>query len=612
MKNFILLLLISHLFINNLLSQNVCSRGVNESQFFSMTSTTDSVNLRPSGAENGSDNSALRNLINNAPSGGRIINLIPSGNKKTFYFLAVDLKSNIHIRVHKNVTLKTDRSTLADDENAIMFKAGFNKQANNVSISSIGDEDDASERFKVRLRQLVPFSRNANRSSSPRLSGESFVEFSDVYNFKISNVRVYDNYSRLSSILLGLNSISSKKLNDLPRNGIVKNIKTTQGHGGYGLTQVQAGIGVLFKNLVGTGGITLRLETGAAAVILNSSMTLNGIYARGIECIDGKNVVALTPHNAHQGCVDISDIKSRGCKFAFGAGKGFKDDKELKLSKMNPDIRATFSNSQINNAKIGARPGHVLISKLNSEFGTFSSVKISDIKVWGGDKAQIKSKDYAFYTPAVKNMLVSKQYNLDSETKNAKSISAINYSADPKTDRCKCLGDNSMSENERMKLNGCYKIRVVGGPFLGRNSGLNVVKLKTNISTFFMNNSSNPTNRVKLVTSVHEDRLSGNSGANACGNSSKQQLDKSSLTFSSSDDDLEKIILYPNPNSGEFSIRAKIGSKISLFNSLGVAIKEFEAKEQLTKVILKDAAKGIYFAHIQHNDKIEIIKTIIK
>lgn len=611
MKRLILLLLF---LTSNLFSQNVCSRGINESEFFTMTSTTDSVDLTPSGSENGSDNTAIKNLIDNAPTGGRIINLIPSGNKKTFYFLAVDIKSNIHIRVHKSVTLKTDRSTLADNQNAIMFKAGFNQQARNVSISSIGNENDASERFKVRLRQLVSFSRDANRSSSPRLSGEAFVEFSDVDNFKISNVRIYDNYSRLSSILFGLNSISSKKLNDLPRNGVVKNIRTTQGHGGYGLTQVQAGIGILFKNLTGTGGITLRLETGAAAVILNSSMTLNGIYARDIECIDGKNVVALTPHNAHQGCVDISDIKSRGCKFAFGAGKGFKDDKELKLNSMNPDIRATFTNSQINNAKIGAKPGHVLISKLNSEFGTFSNVKISDIKVWGGDKAQIKSKDYAFYTPAVKNILVSKQFNLDSETKNAQSISAINYSADPETDRCKCLGDNSMSENERIKLNGCYKIRVVGGPFLGRNAGLNVVKLKTGNSTFFMNNSSNPTDRIRLVTSVHEDRLSGNSGANACPTNSTQAQEEqlnNNLTFSS-EYDLSKASLYPNPNSGEFNIRAKIGSKISLFNSFGVAIKVFEANEELTRVALKNVAMGVYFAHIQHNDKVKTIKVIIK
>ena len=74
-------------------------------------------------------------------------------------------------------------------------------------------------------------------------------------------VKVTDTNAR-SAVCFDYNRINSTLLYHA-MNGKVINITASDYPSGYGLTQVQSGENIYFENLDGTGGNTLRMETGA-------------------------------------------------------------------------------------------------------------------------------------------------------------------------------------------------------------------------------------------------------------------------------------------------------------------------------------------------------------
>ena len=80
----------------------------------------------------------------------------------------------------------------------------------------------------------------------------------------------------------------------------------------YGTTQVQSAEDVRFENLDGTGGVTLRLETG----IVNPGAIVTNIEARNIVCRDGHAAVMMEPHTQKNGLVTVHNATSFGCSTA--------------------------------------------------------------------------------------------------------------------------------------------------------------------------------------------------------------------------------------------------------------------------------------------------------
>ena len=74
----------------------------------------------------------------------------------------------------------------------------------------------------------------------------------------------------------------------------------------------------------------------------------------------------------------------------------------------------------------------------------------------------------------------------------------------------------------------------------------------------------------------------------------------------------EKILIYPNPNNGQFQLKLERNSLVSIFNNLGSIVYEYQNSEaERLSVNLKDQPPGFYYLKILQEDKILHSKFII-
>lgn len=121
-----------------------------------------------------------------------------------------------------------------------------------------------------------------------------------------------------------------------PSHFYVANITTTGGVWGYGTTQVQALRDSVFENIDGTGGATLRLETGAHG----AGAVVTGIVARNIICRNGHSAVLAGPHCQKNGDFHIYNVSAYSCNNAVSIGQGYVDP-----NKPNCTEPGVYSNS---------------------------------------------------------------------------------------------------------------------------------------------------------------------------------------------------------------------------------------------------------------------------
>eukprot|EP00935_MAST-01C_sp_MAST-1C-sp1_P001133 g1133.t1 len=107
-----------------------------------------------------------------------------------------------------------------------------------------------------------------------------------------------------------------------PKDGVIVNVTSTGSIYGYGTTQVQGLLDSHFENIDGTGGITLRLETG----VYLPGKTVANITARNITCRDGHSAVMSGPHNQVNGRFEVQQVLALGCQSAVGIEAGFGDN----------------------------------------------------------------------------------------------------------------------------------------------------------------------------------------------------------------------------------------------------------------------------------------------
>ena len=71
------------------------------------------------------------------------------------------------------------------------------------------------------------------------------------------------------------------------------------------------------------------------------------------------------------------------------------------------------------------------------------------------------------------------------------------------------------------------------------------------------------------------------------------------------------ILIYPNPNNGEFTIQSNVDLVVTLSNELGQAIRTIElSAAHNNKVSVQDLSKGIYFIAGQ-KDEVKINQKIV-
>ena len=314
-------------------------------------------------------------------SGGGVIRI----RKGTYCLKDVLLRSNIHIKIDSDVIIQPDLAGVVAGRNINMFIVGEDFYVENVAITN-SDEDstDSSTWFKGH----IPAGDDL---------GVRFVEFGNVKNFKFSGLSLTDNYSRFSNIVLNLPS--SENVDEASTNGVIKNVVMTGMHVGYGVVQMQTGKSVLYKNLDGQGGVTLRVETGAAATNQVNKITVDDVVGRNITSRFGDAAFNMSPHRVDQGRVDIEGVVSINSTHAVQIAAGF----------------------------ISTKPG------LIDRKGTFDSRSyIGDITVTGGVGAQIKGKDFKFFDCTDRRELILKCQNPDNESTPGHSIGAVRDNAGAK------------------------------------------------------------------------------------------------------------------------------------------------------------------------------------
>lgn len=351
-----------------------------ESDFFTDTigSVSQSVNLVADygaiGTDTLDDSAALQLAIDEMtalPDGGRI--LIPAG---TFYLNDIRIRSNVHIEVDAGATLK---SSAVGTKNSGLFyfgaKSGIDEitPVENASLRGVGGQ------FTVDFRDAV----NPNLLVVNTKSGK---------NFLIADFILYDNNTKFSAITV--NTGEHNGVYGRSENGVIKNITAYNMHYGYGVMQMKAGKNILFKNLWGQGGCTLRLESGGSIFTAPSDMIMEDVYARDIYCEYGRSALMMSPHTRDNGHVDVARVTAVGCSFGSTISPGF-------VAKGETGTPGTFASSSI-------------VRDLHSVYDL---------------GAQIKPKHFR-YIPCELRGLVVEERNPDGESHPGPSIANVLYSAD--------------------------------------------------------------------------------------------------------------------------------------------------------------------------------------
>ncbi|MCL7754588.1 T9SS type A sorting domain-containing protein [Polaribacter sp. Z022] len=321
------------------------------------------------------DSSKTQTAIDDISTNGGGVLTIPSGN----YSLGdINLKSNVHIKIDENAVIRPFYEIPSDGKlkNYAIFKLGSNTNPiQNISITSL-----SNNRFTVDL----------TNNNNPNVA---VVNCQKVTNFKIANFNVLDSYTKFSAVTTGGDDYNGSYL--FPKNGVVKDIDVQNAHYGYGVVQTQSAENMLFKDLSGTGGATLRLETGFTGLnnLQGSNLSsgvkrIGGIHkmvARNISCTNGNSALMVSPHAMHNGTVDAEGIHSISAGFAVRVEAGFISNK------YDQTIGLTV--------------------------GTFEQVRIKNVTATYGEKAEIKSKHFNYYPSEITPPTTVASYINENETK---------------------------------------------------------------------------------------------------------------------------------------------------------------------------------------------------
>lgn len=336
--------------------------------------------------------------------GGRL--KIPAGQ---YTFSDIQMKKNVHIEINKGAIFRPKQKSGKGEIHMFKFSS-TNKNIPLKNVSLFCPEG----RFKVDLKTITPIGR-----------GVRMCFFKNVDGFYVSNINVLDKHTKFSAFVFNGETIGGKAYG--PKNGVLMNVDTNNSDYGYGLVQMQLGKKIFFRNISGTGGTTLRIESHNVNLRpLNAKNVIENVVARNVRCKDGNSSVMLSPHFMKNGYVDIRNISSINCGFAVRIEKGFVTSEEL-------------------------------MAYPNLVPGTFDSTSvIRNVKAIYGTTAQLKPKHYGFMPCGERKKVSSSPISPNGASFEGPSIAPVVYNANYTVDFNKShvtVFEDFISNNSNPKFN---------------------------------------------------------------------------------------------------------------------------------------------------------------
>jgi hypothetical protein len=342
-----------------------------------------------------------------ASRGGGMLTIQAQGDNHAYVInREIQIKSGVHIRVDPEVVFTTTKPV-----KITLFSAG--KQGTERVVNFSMSCTDRNDFFGFDF---------SGRTPGVQTGGAIAVSIGGARNFRISDIRITDNYTPYSSITVNLLELPDHR-HLFAKDGIIEHIRGDKGHYGYGLIQCQAATNLLYRDLDGEGGAALRLETGAIgkANLADRTVRLDSIYGTRIRCINGQAALTLSPHTVNNGVVFIDHLTATSCEAGAIIANGFLSAKKGQCDKQG-------------NAIDGYTYGY---------FDTHSVV--SNLKVVYGTNAQLRGQRRMF-VPFSQRNLICEEKNPDDESYNGPTVAGIVYFAKRGTDIAE----------------GCYTIQLPG------------------------------------------------------------------------------------------------------------------------------------------------------
>ncbi|MGJ8762319.1 MAG: T9SS type A sorting domain-containing protein, partial [Polaribacter sp.] len=372
------------------------------------------------------------------------------------------------------------------------------------------------------------------------------------------------NYTKFNGISSGAVGDSPAKF---PTFGIIENLDIKKAHYGYGLTQNQVAQDILFRNLSGEGGVTLRLESGfqglADLYLTDKTPILNNIYARNISCKNGAHAVMLSPHTITQGVVDIRDISGEGCEAVVSINFGF-------LSKAKGQTDA--DGNPIN--------GH--------SSGTFSEESvIANVVATYGVHAQVRGARLRHVPCALRGYINLEEINPDEESYQSPSLAPVYYLA---------LEDYESLDSP----DGRYKVVLENVTHTGFSSEIRADGLITDGGE---NDFEGCDIDGAPIWIKGEDKNTPN----------PLQISTQALVLEVNDFIKDSnIVIYQQENLRSLNIKSSYSGSLKIYNVVGHLVKEVPFFKNNTTVDVDEMVKGMYIIHVESDKKIIKKKIIIK
>ena len=502
--------------------------------FYHPTINTANQETFPNG---NSSTNALQTMINSLSTAGGGVLTINAG---TYTLEQVHMKTGVHIRIHPDVVFKSV------PRNAL-FRAGFDNNFENVSNWSFTSTN--GEKFTFDFSGIQP------------TEDIRAFQLGNCTNFKLADFLILDNYTKFNGISSGAVGDSPAKF---PSFGIIENLDIKKAHYGYGLTQNQVAQDMLFRNLSGEGGVTLRLESGfkglANLYLTDKTPIINNVYGRNISCTKGAHAVMLSPHTITQGIVDIRDVSGVDCEAVVSANFGF-----LSESKGQVDSNGSPLN--------GHSPG------------TFSEESvIANVSATYGTKAQVRAARLR-HIPCALRGYINMTQNLDEESYEAPSLAPVYYlaledyvSLDSPEGRFKIVLENVTHTGFSSEVRADGLITDGGeNDFEGCDIDGSPIWIKSEDK-----NTPNPLQTSTTATTLgSEDKL---------------------LT--------SEFKMYQEKTSKKLVVISKKFAEIKIYNLVGKLVLSYKSQERTSKIDVSSLSSNFYLIYIKTN-KTSITKKVI-
>ncbi len=239
-----------------------------------------------------------------AQKGGGVV-YIPKGE---YRFKNVFLGSNVHIVVEESSVFRPVWSEGERKVHLLLFSHKVAKA-----------EGEYIENCSIRATKGHYYVDFSDRPTS-EFWGSRFIRVCMAKNFSIADFYLKDNFTTYCATIMTPSMVKGSHEWEInrPTDGQIINSVHVNSHPGYGLCQLHGARRVYFENIVGVGGVVLRLETGAALGYAG----VFDIHARNVRSYDGYSALMMGPHISENGVVLADGLWSMGSCKTIGVSGG--------------------------------------------------------------------------------------------------------------------------------------------------------------------------------------------------------------------------------------------------------------------------------------------------